>query len=634
MDYINQQILNYKITRLLGKGGMASVYEAVHPTLNSKVAVKILNPILMVSKQIKVRFLNEARIMVNLKHPNIVRVENFEERKNMLAIVMEMLEGVSLHTYIQQKGSLTPDEAKRIMLPVLSALGYAHEQGIVHRDIKPSNIFIQTDGTPKILDFGIAKLISSVDELTNTGVQMGTLTYMSPEQVKDSKHIDYRTDIYSLAVSFYYMLTGKKAYDTSTLNDFDIREAIVRKDFPKLTRHTEYQDIIERATKKDPNKRYQYCSEMLEAIKNISNVKPPESNDNNSKEEKEETKEEEKEKEEEYVVNEVTPVKEVITEQAHVKEQKDTLVETSDTKKETLVDKTNITNKNEVEKTNPNVKKQQAKPVNKQKNKNIKSKSPRLKLYMNISAVILVMAAVLFFILSDKPSKSSKPKYPKMVFIKGGTFQMGSNKYNDEKPIHSVRVSDFYIGKYEVTFAQYDAFCEATNRKKPDDEGWGRGNRPVINVSWNDAVAYCKWLSQKTGYEYRLPTEAEWEYAAGGGSTHQKWAGTDNESLLRSYAWYGANSNGKTHPIGGKQPNKLGLHDMSGNVWEWCSDWYSGYYYSKGPSSNPQGPKSGSFRVYRGGSWNDYATNCHVPYCNYYTPTHRSYDLGFRVVHR
>ncbi len=267
MDYINQQILNYKITRLLGEGGMASVYEAVHPTLNKRVAVKILNPILMANKQIRERFVNEARIMVSLEHPNIVRVDNFEERENMLAIVMEMLEGVSLHTYIQQKGSLEPDEAKRIMLPVLSALSYAHKQDVVHRDIKPSNIFIQTDGTPKILDFGIAKLVSGVGNQTRTGVQMGTLAYMSPEQIKDSKHIDYRTDIYSLAVSFYYMLTGKKAYDTTTLSDFDIRKAIVEQAFPKLKRNIQYQEIINKATDKDPNERFQTCEEFAHAIK-------------------------------------------------------------------------------------------------------------------------------------------------------------------------------------------------------------------------------------------------------------------------------------------------------------------------------------------------------------------------------
>ncbi len=190
--------------------------------------------------------------------------------------------------------------------------------------------------------------------------------------------------------------------------------------------------------------------------------------------------------------------------------------------------------------------------------------------------------------------------------IPAGTFSMGSpeNEKNRGKneTMHQVTLSAFKMGKYEVTFEQYDFFCVATGREKPGDEGWGRGNHPVINVSWEDANAFAKWVG------CRLPTEAEWEYSAsfGPATKKTKWSGTNDEKNLGKYAWYGANSESKTHPVGTKQPNSLGLYDMTGNVWEWCNDWYGADYYANSPQNNPQGPSTGSSRVLRGGSWNDF----------------------------
>jgi formylglycine-generating enzyme required for sulfatase activity len=215
-----------------------------------------------------------------------------------------------------------------------------------------------------------------------------------------------------------------------------------------------------------------------------------------------------------------------------------------------------------------------------------------------------------------------------MVLVRGGTFQMGSNDGgSDEKPVHSVTVDDFYISKYEVTFAQYDKFCEATNRKQPDDEGWGHGNRPVINVSWHDAVAYCKWAGG------RLPTEVEWEYAARGGNKSRgyKYAGSND---IDKVAWQSGDdwgSLGSTKPVGQKQPNELGLYDMSGNVWEWCSDWYGENYYKQSPSSNPKGPSSGKYRVLRGGSWYYVSWLCRAANRIRYHPVVRTNHYGFRI---
>ena len=264
---------------------------------------------------------------------------------------------------------------------------------------------------------------------------------------------------------------------------------------------------------------------------------------------------------------------------------------------------------------------------------------------------------------------------PMQVLVEKGSFTMGDtwgDGYNDEKPTHKVTFTyNFYIGKYETTFDEYDAFCEATGRNKSKDEGWGRGQRPVINVSWNDAIAYCNWLSEKEklpkAYDsegnlldkngnittdpskvigYRLPTEAEWEYAARGGNKSKgyKYSGSDN---VDNVAWYWQNSgdkyltgdrdwdtiiknNCRTQEIGKKAPNELGLYDMSGNVWEWCSDWYDSGYYSKSPTTNPYNSTAGSFRVLRGGSSGSNATHVRVADRSYF-PLALLDCLGFRI---
>ena len=224
-----------------------------------------------------------------------------------------------------------------------------------------------------------------------------------------------------------------------------------------------------------------------------------------------------------------------------------------------------------------------------------------------------------------------------MMILPGGRFRMGNIQgkgSKDERPVHEVEVDCFAIGRYPVTFAEYDAFCEATGREKPKDEGWGRGQRPAINVSWQDAQDYCEWLSRETGQTYRLPTEAEWEYACRAGSESAYCFG-DDEKLLDEYAWYVKNSDRKTHPVGEKKANAWGLHDMHGNVWEWCADWFDNTYYAEcqkqGVVKNPQGPAMGSNRVLRGGSWIFRLVRCRSVSRLDYPPGDRSRGFGFRL---
>ena len=212
---------------------------------------------------------------------------------------------------------------------------------------------------------------------------------------------------------------------------------------------------------------------------------------------------------------------------------------------------------------------------------------------------------------------------------------MEGNGYNDERrPVHKVKVEltiFAIIGRYPVTFAEYDLFCEAVGRAKPKDKGWGREQRPVINVSWEDAAAYCQWLSQETGQPYRLPTEAEWEYACRAGS-EISWCFGDDEAQLQDYAWYEKNSGNKTHPVGEKKANAWGLHDMHGNVWEGCADWYDADYYAVSPKNNPEDPESGSARVIRGGSSNDAPMFIRSAFRVRFTPDNSFNYLGFRLV--
>jgi len=243
-----------------------------------------------------------------------------------------------------------------------------------------------------------------------------------------------------------------------------------------------------------------------------------------------------------------------------------------------------------------------------------------------------------------------------MVYIPAGEFmmgqtdeekkwlidQVGENDYNsyykNETPFHKVYLDGYWMGKYEVTFAQFDQYCDDTKIEKPGDEVWGRENRPAIYVSWNKAAAYCEWLSDKIGFKFKLPTEAQWEKASRGNDQRKyPWGSREPDENLANFI----RNIGYTKPVGsypaGESP--YGLLDMAGNVWEWCSDWFDAGYYKNSPLKNPMGPNNGSYRVFRGGSWYDRARELrcasrwgHGPaYYIYYKPSGYYNDLGFRL---
>ncbi len=238
---------------------------------------------------------------------------------------------------------------------------------------------------------------------------------------------------------------------------------------------------------------------------------------------------------------------------------------------------------------------------------------------------------------------------PKMVWIPAGSFRMGDIQGggdSDEQPVHEVSVGRFAMGQYEVTFAEYDKFAEATGRKKPSDNGYGRGNRPVLNVSWHDATAYAEWLSEQTGQTYRLPTEAEWEYAARAGTETARYWGNDPDKAcgyanvhdntskkVNNFPWTHHNCTdgyAQTAPVGQFKPNKFGLYDMLGNLWEWTCSQYESKYSGKEQRCEKNVNENNRLSL-RGGSWINFTAGVRTAGRSSGRPTGRSDDLGLRL---
>ncbi len=230
----------------------------------------------------------------------------------------------------------------------------------------------------------------------------------------------------------------------------------------------------------------------------------------------------------------------------------------------------------------------------------------------------------------QQAADDSKNEYG-MVLIPGGCFDMGDifdTGSIDEKPVHTVCVSDFYLGKTEVTQKQWEDITGNNPSKFKCDDC------PVERVSWHDVHGFIKKLNKKTGMNYRLPTEAEWEYAARSGGEKEQWAGTNDDEIIEEYAWCNSTASGRTHAVAGKTPNGVGLYDMMGNVWEWCSDIYDSEYYEHSPSKDPWARRhiEDSNRVLRGGGWRSNANCLRTTDRNKFAPTKKKFsDIGFRL---
>jgi formylglycine-generating enzyme required for sulfatase activity len=570
-------------TDKLGEGGFGKVFKAYDTYLDRWVAIKIasVNP-----QYESVRLRKEVEMVSRLPvHPNIARYEecytfsSFDGEYDF-GILQYYEEGNLLQLIQNEKLSLAQKES--LLKQILSGLAFLHDNGIIHRDLKPQNILIvkRKEGTfvPKITDFGISKKleINKSSVFNNSLAGAGTLSYSSPEQLGDLE-IRKNTDLWSFGVIAFQVLTGQLPFSTgghattsesgrqelfSQINSGKFPDTI--NDIPKP-----WQTLIQQCLLKEVAQRVKNCKEATAILQGETQAKPDET-------------------------TKLAPKKQTKVEPAPVPPL-------------------------------PN--------ANSPKRKNLKQ------WYVLYGIAIVLLFFFLFYLGNNPLLDKQIPEVTEpeqavaevaaidMVFVEGGTFTMGCTAEQgndcdgDEKPAHLVTLSDFYIGKYEVTQAQWKAVMDSNPSYFKED------NLPVEQVSWNDVQAFIKKLNTQTGKHYRLPTEAEWEYAARGGkeSTGAKYSGSSSPDRV---AWYG-NYNGQTHPVGTKAANELGIYDMSGNVYERCSDWYGNY--NSNTQTNPTGASSGSYRVFRGGSWYDNAQSVRVPSRYSDTPDVRSIDLGFRL---
>ena len=517
-------------------------------------------------------FISEARRLNSLcgQCRNIVPVDEVFEANGTACYVMEFLDGGSLADYVKKHGALSVGAAKKILKPVADAVAFLHSNRITHFDIKPGNIMFRSNGEPVLIDFGLAK---HYDRRGNATTTVRTLAYsagFSPaEQYVGLKQFSPQSDVYALAATFANMLTGKtppEAIDLEfSLNDWSV------------------------------------C-----------------------------------------LPEEVRPA--VVHAMAYSR--KDRTLSVCDFVKELYGNEPSVVEKP--------VSQPAAEPTVESKTEVIGEGKKSTKKWWIIAACVAVAAVVgivcdKFLSVGEDMEQKTEQKTESapqlvavegsqtftvngvkftMVPVEGGTFTMGatseqgSDVWDYEKPAHQVTLSNYYIGHTEVTQALWKAVMGSNPSDSKGD------NLPVEQVSWDDCQVFIQNLNQLTGKQFRLPTEAEWEYAVRGGrkSRGYKYAGGNDIGLV---AWYEDNSGNETHTVATKQANELGVYDMSGNVEEWCSDWYGDYQSSS--QSDPQGPSSGSNRVLRGGSCYNDARCCRVSSRYFNSPGYRYFNLGLRL---
>ena len=557
MGKFKYDISKYKLKKKLGEGGMATVYLAENTKFRTDVAIKFLNVEYIHNENIRKRFLAEARSMFKMSHPNIVRVTDLIEEGRMVAFVMEYIEGETLKERLENSPKIKNKEIKNLFLQMLSAVDYVHQAGFVHRDIKPSNFMLTKEQNIKLLDFGIAKNTEKDKEdytVTATNSILGTPLYMSPEQIKSTKAVTYQSDIYSLGVVLWEMVMGKKLYNTQTISTFELQNKIVNEQLP--TTNTDWDTLITKATENDLSKRYTSVLEFWdEVIKLDFSILPQQENKPSA-----------------------LPIKSTVVAEIPLKEQaisKETVGAKSVPFSTSYVLNNNNNNKPE---------------------KNFALSPPKKKIAFGFLIVMLVAVLLKSFYAYQASSVISEIEKD-LVLVKGGSFEMGCRSRfsdagdceTDEQP-HRIQLEDYFMGKFEITQSQWEAIMGA---KKFHFEGCD--NCPAEMVSWVEIQAFLKIISDHTGQIYRLPTEAEWEYAARSGQYQQNGLYGTNEDL-GEVAWYSDNSEKKTHPVGEKMPNALGIYDMVGNVREWCGDWYGENYYAESEVENPKGPSFSSLK--------------------------------------
>ncbi len=640
----------YQILEKIGAGGMGQVYKAFHSGTERIVAIKMILKKGKIDPEVVKRFEREVKAAAKLVHSNIITVFDADQADGRIFMVMEYIKGDDLGGILRKKGQLSVSEAVDYILQAARGLKYAHDQGVIHRDIKPGNILVDLSGNVKIVDMGLAKVESKEDDesismLTAPAAIMGTVDFMSPEQGFSSKNVDARADIYSLGATLFFLLTQKVMFPGYSA--FEKLLAHRESPIPSLSNfRVDITPDLEIAFMKMVAKKVEdrYAS-MAEVVSTLSRLQT-EIGENSVATEI-------------LATNcfevpsslELIDIQSVLTNlgkegnnetDKHVGGK--TLAYISGMLKKTYTSKvlavTGIivlvllvlmllmkpgTNVKE------EVKAQIAELAKLKLEEEAKAKQMEMvKLKQEEEAKVKQMELV-----KSKAGKEEVADIVKvaasiekdLVLIPVGKFMMGSPESEkgrrDNETQHEVTLTKpFYMGKYEVTQEQWESVM---GNNLSSNKG---AKLPVTDVSWNDCQDFIKKLNASTKGGYRLPTEAEWEYACRAGKTTAYAVGA---SLTNIDANIEGGPAGSIKAVGGYNPNAFGLYDMHGNVWEWCNDdWKADY--PAGSATDPKGPATGTHRVLRGGSFIDFASLARSSDRLNNSPTDRFLNGGFRLV--
>jgi formylglycine-generating enzyme required for sulfatase activity len=657
MDLDGVIIGQYRIIKQIGRGGMATVYKAYQPNLDRYVAVKVLSPDLAGSTGFIARFEREARAVAKLRHRNILTVFDYGRQGDVFYLVTEYVSGGTLIGRLGWPQDLA--YAINIVSQVGDALAHAHRQGMIHRDVKPGNILMAEEDWPLLSDFGLAKMVEDSLQLTASGANVGTPQYMSPEQAQGLA-VDRRSDIYSLGAVLYEAVTGRPPFGTDSPMAVILRQInepltpphTLRSDLPK-----EIERILFKALAKSPADRYQRMEEFLADLR----AAYPRSASRNLVQKGNGRAAHILPRRRSFpststllraglrtglrtgiaigIVLLLTLALTFLFFKAstafrHAQDTAPQISPTTDTVATVPSPSTEpIPSKAEGPRTDPSATASSLTVV-----------PPTL----TVVPPTLTVVPPTFTVLPTTPAPQTigvrvwEADGAEMVFVSAGEFVMGSEELgDDERPAHRVSLDGFWIDRYEVTNERFARFVVATGYQTEAERcGWGwvwkgsewekvegadwrhpRGpdsniepfgyaqdkgkmDHPVVLVSWNDADAYCRWA------EKRLPSEAQWEKAARGTDGRRYAWGDEFDSTNANTreGWRMGNGEwtGDTTPVGNFSPqgdSPYGASDMTGNVWEWVSDWYGSDYYSQAPSVNPPGPATGTYKILRGGSW-------------------------------
>ena len=641
----------YRIERFINSGGYGCTYEAVHTSLDDKFAIKEFfvkdfcnreedtfrvtvgthSKKALVDK-LKGKFIEEAKSIRKLHHNGIVRVSDVFEENGTAYYVMDYIEGRSLKEIVEAKGKLSETEALRYIRQVSDTLKYVHSKNMLHLDIKPGNIMIDEYDNAILIDFGASKQYDE-ESGENTSTLLGkTPGYAPPEQMSNMvMKFTPATDIYALGATMYKMLTGITPPESNLRSSGEVELEALPPYVDKVI-----SDAIYKSLSLNKQIRPQSIAEFLKALDEKAEEVKEKPEDEGTDidifvEPDPEPDPKPKPKPKSWIIYAILAVvlgvvgyfvyagidnKNYQT-MLSDKQSYITLIGEGDS---LLSCKKYSESINRYEQAQIYEKKYTGTEYSKEFDKGASSK---------IEAANEAEQARL-----EKERKEREGIYEvngvtfKMIAVEGGTFQMGatseqgSDADSDERPVHSVTLSDYYIGETEVTQELWDAVM-GTNPSRSKGS-----KKPVERVSWNDCQEFITKLNNLTGKNFRLPTEAEWEYAARGGNKSKgyKYSGSNT---IGNVAWYYSNSGNKTHDVKTKQANELGIYDMSGNVWEWCQDYYGNY--SSGSQTNPTGPTFGSYCVGRGSSWYNDAKLCRVSNRYHDYPDSASNLLGLRL---